>query len=109
MKIESIIKRDGGTRVHIGQKEYHFKPDAEGRHVAEVEDDEHAERLLSIEEGYREASAGTDPASPMSPEEKALATERAALAEQFKLKFNKKPHPQMSIEKLREAVENGIA
>lgn len=54
--IESILRRHGGTIVTLGTTSYHFKPDAADRHVAQVEDDEHAERLLSIREGYREVA-----------------------------------------------------
>lgn len=53
MKIESIIKRANGTRAEIGGTEYHFAPQADGAHVAEVEETEHIERFLAIPEGYR--------------------------------------------------------
>ncbi len=53
MKIESILKRPGGTKVRLGADEYHFKPDELDRHVAEVENAEHAKVFLNVPEGYR--------------------------------------------------------
>jgi len=53
MKIESIIKRDPPTEVVLGDTTYKFKPDDEGRHVAEVTDKHHIARLLSIVEGFQ--------------------------------------------------------
>lgn len=60
MKIESIIKRDGGTKVVLGETEYHFIPGDDGRHVCSVEDEAHVDRLLSISEGYRCAEVATE-------------------------------------------------
>lgn len=54
MKIESIIQRPGGSFIPMGDVTYHFAPtDKDGRHTAEVEDDDHIARFLSIREGYR--------------------------------------------------------
>lgn len=65
MKIECLLKRDGGSIVTLGSKSYHFAPDDAGRHVADVETEAHVERLLSITEGYRlvvgEATKATNP------------------------------------------------
>lgn len=55
MKIESIIRRKGGTVVTLGGATYEFKPDESGRHVAEIDNIEHLGRLLDIKEGYRVA------------------------------------------------------
>lgn len=52
MKIESILKRAGGTKVTIEGVEYHFKADKDGREYAEVSNDSHAAIFLSIPEGY---------------------------------------------------------
>ncbi len=53
MKIECTIKRQGGSRVELGGKTYHFIPtdanDPEAPHVAEVTDEAHIKRLLSID------------------------------------------------------------
>ena len=51
--VESIIRREGGTRVTIGKMAYHFKPMPDGAHVCTVEDPRHLSRFLSISEGYR--------------------------------------------------------
>lgn len=53
MKIECILKRAGGTKVSLGAALYHFKPDDEDRHVAEVENQDHVKVFLNIAEGYR--------------------------------------------------------
>lgn len=52
MKIQCILKRDGGTKVTIGNTEYHFAPDDNGDHFAEVTDKAHIERFLNIPEAY---------------------------------------------------------
>lgn len=51
--IESIIKRPGGSTVTLGDIDYRFEPDHQGRHVAVVENPVHIDRLLSIREGFR--------------------------------------------------------
>ncbi len=67
MKIESIIQRAKGTVVEFPGVTYHFKPEQPGGpHVAEVADEGHAERLLSIPEGYR-AAGKSKPAAPTVP------------------------------------------
>ena len=53
MDIESKIKREGGTHVDMGTAKYHFAPREDGAHVADVQDEAHADRFLSITEGYR--------------------------------------------------------
>lgn len=56
MLIERLLRDKDGTEVRMsGGKIYHFKPRADGAHVAFVDDEEHAKRLLSITEGYRRA------------------------------------------------------
>jgi hypothetical protein len=53
MKIECILKRDGGTKADIDGIEYHFEPLSDGAHVAEIEKTEHIDRFLAIPEGYK--------------------------------------------------------
>lgn len=53
ISVESIIRREGGTRVTLGKMAYHFKPRPDGAHVAVVDDPRHVSRFLSISEGYR--------------------------------------------------------
>ncbi len=60
MRIESIIKRRRGTRITMDGVTYHFAPSEDGRHVAEVLDDVHADRLLLISEGFRPAEPVAD-------------------------------------------------
>lgn len=56
MKLESIIKRDGGTKVLLDRTEYHFKPDSNfptTPHLCDVNNKGHIRILLGIPEGYR--------------------------------------------------------
>lgn len=53
MKIECILQRKGGTVVELPGKTYHFAPQEDGKHVADVEVESHIERLLMIPEAYR--------------------------------------------------------
>lgn len=52
--VENLLRRpkEGGTRIDIGGKEYHFKPTAEGREFCLVTDQAHLARMLSIPEAY---------------------------------------------------------
>lgn len=67
MKIECKIRRPGGTHVPMpaagGTIDYHFAPLADGAHVAEVANAEHAARFLSITEGYKRYGAAASPAA----------------------------------------------
>lgn len=51
--VECKLIREGGTRAEVGGTEYHFQPYTDGAHVCVIEDNEHADRFLSITEGYR--------------------------------------------------------
>lgn len=59
MKIESLIKRVGGTVIDMDapKRQYHFKPENgqphEAPHVAIVDEATHAKALLRIREGFR--------------------------------------------------------
>lgn len=53
MKIECILRRTGGTHVELPGKTYHFQPQEDGKHVADVTVEAHIERLISIPEAYR--------------------------------------------------------
>lgn len=59
MKIESLIKRVGGTVIDMDapKRQYHFKPEDgqphEAPHVAIVKEMTHAKALLRIREGFR--------------------------------------------------------
>ncbi len=53
MQIECTIQRKAGTKVTLGETEYHFKPEVTGgRHVAEVKNKRHIARFLSIIESF---------------------------------------------------------
>ena len=52
MKIECILKRAGGTVAELEGVEYHFAPQGDGAHVAEIEKRSHIERFLSIQSAY---------------------------------------------------------
>jgi hypothetical protein len=65
MDIECKIKREGGTHVDMGSAQYHFTPNDDGAHVAEVLDEAHQDRFLSIPEAYR-LYRGTPAAAPVS-------------------------------------------
>lgn len=45
------VIRDGGSKVDLWGTEYHFKPQPDGCHVAEVTNEKHQDRLLEI--GYK--------------------------------------------------------
>lgn len=72
MKIQSILIRDGGTRVVLDTTEYHFEPLADGAHVADVGIEAHIDRFLSIPEGFK-LYHGSD-APKGEPKEVALRT-----------------------------------
>lgn len=52
-QIECILRRAGGTKVDLDGTEYNFAPLDNGAHVAEVENERHEDRFLSIPEAYR--------------------------------------------------------
>ena len=53
MRIESLIRREGGTRIKLGKEHYHFKPSADDpRHTATVADEDHIQTFLAIKEGF---------------------------------------------------------
>jgi hypothetical protein len=124
VKIECILKRPGGTKAEIGGTEYHFEPQADGAHVAEVKDDAHIQRFLGIPEGYRiYKAAGKQAAAPEPATDDTTddaddtldgdlngdgvvddKDERIALAAAYEAKFGKKPNGRMSLATLRQQV-----
>lgn len=112
MKIECKLIREGGTIVQIGKNEYHFAPQADGAHVADVADDEHVARFLAIPEAYKiykgEAKAApvvakTEPQAPA-----ATVTDGDNIADlkaAYREKFGKSPHHTLSAEKIKAALE----
>lgn len=77
--IECLLKRKGGTIVNFGfhnkkKSVYHFRPldleDPESPHVCEVNNEEHYQRFLNIQEAYR----------PFNPDEEYEPVMQAPLA-----------------------------
>ena len=75
MLIKCKLNREGGSKIKIGGEEYHFAPDDNGDHVAEVTNEAHANRFLEISEAYEavgakkqvkavQAQAPTEPGNP---------------------------------------------
>ena len=103
MKIECILKRPGGTKADIDGIEYHFAPQPDGAHVAEVKDNAHIQRFLSITEGYQiygEAPAATEDLDADGDVDE--ADERIALVAEYKQKFGKNPPPKMGLDTLKQ-------
>lgn len=67
MKIESLIKREGGSFIDLPAPaiQYHFKPsEADPRHIAEVELKHHIAILLNIPNGFAAVDAEDDELPP---------------------------------------------
>lgn len=60
MLIECTLKRKEPIIVPIGNDTYEFKPDSQGRRIAEVWDERHIECFLSVPHLYREVKDGPD-------------------------------------------------
>jgi len=110
MKIQCILKRKGGTRASIDGIEYHFKPQEDGAHVADVQDNDHIQRFLSIPEGYRIYGNLVEPDAQdkdSDPDEDGDedGDERAELVAEYEAKFGRKPNGKLSIENLRKKLE----
>lgn len=105
-RIECKLIRKGGTRAEVGGTEYWFQPCTDGAHVADIEDNDHADRFLSITEGYRlyrgEGLPVADTVSESAPGEE--GDERASLVEQYIALYGEKPHPRTGIAKLRDLI-----
>lgn len=94
MKIESIIRRAGGTKVGFSEEarwpagEYHFKPESDATnapHVCDVTVEEHVNRFLSLSDAYRPAAseigAKIVQPKPAAPSKPLLETEHVAVVE----------------------------
>lgn len=113
MKIESLIRRPGGSRVTIDGAVYLFEPEQEGGpHVARVDDPAHVERLLSVPEGFRALNRAEyspnhkAPAQELTPDLDAMtAGEVRALGMELGLTFG----PRTKLENMRNAVRDAMA
>jgi len=61
MFIESLIKRPGGSKIHLDNKLYHFVEFPNGHHVCDVPSETHATQLLAIKEGFAPYTAKSVP------------------------------------------------
>lgn len=113
MKIESLLRRKGGTKVELDGVEYHFKPDADGREYADVTNMDHVGIFASIREGYRIAGAETKPAAPVATAKPADPAskpdnleklDRSELSKLFTERFGSRPAPRLSEQKIIEAL-----
>lgn len=99
MKIECKLQREGGTEVVIGTTAYHFTPLKDGAHVADVANEAHQDRFLSIPEAYRmyrgdlAAPAGAPVAIPEGNTEPVIPEGDDSQAEPAELQASAK-HPE---------------
>lgn len=122
-QIECKLIREGGTFAEVGGTEYHFAPQADGAHVAAIDNDDHADIFLAITEGYRlyrgafkqfakdleshrEAVEPVAPAAPVESQAPAepVADERAELAAEYERLYGEAPHARTGVKKLRELI-----
>lgn len=130
MLIKCNIQRPKGTNVEFdgpaGPRSiiYQFRPDADGDHVANVEDEDHIERLLAVPDRVyslkrspqkvaQQAATNAVETPPLKPVEQAkeasgaaqpsetAATEKDALVAEYASLFGQAPHPASKIETLR--------
>jgi hypothetical protein len=139
MKIQCILKRTGGSHIELGGTNYHFAPQEDGRHIAEVTDEAHISRFLSIPEAYRVVADApvapalaaapipapttailnpgvTDPAlqgNPLESDDGEPVTDqselRKLLASQYKERFGRLPHGKWDAAKIDEELKKSVA
>lgn len=67
MLIESIIRRNGGTKINLHGKIYHFQTVGnDPRQVCEVSDPDDLQTMLSIKEGFRVAKTAAVETKPLA-------------------------------------------
>lgn len=121
MKIECQNKRDGGTHATIDGVSYHFAPQPDGAHVADVEDRDHIQRFLSVRAYriYEKAEGQIDPEVVKQDDQEVVDqtedeqndgddkdddvvdAERAALVDEYVQKFGRKPNHRASNDTIR--------
>lgn len=95
MKIQCILERKGGSHIDLGSLMYHFEPLEDGAHVAEVEDENHIDRFLSIAEAFRVYHGKGTPKGKPEPTGKPDATvtpQAPAESERLRL-YGSSAHP----------------
>lgn len=100
VSVECLIKRIGGSKVDLGDVEYHFRPET-GKHfdphVAHVADREHLACLLRIPEAYALAADFAQPVardltgSDIPKLDEFATLSDGAIADQFTQAFGSKP------------------
>ncbi|MGH2343384.1 hypothetical protein ACRC7T_18115 [Segnochrobactraceae bacterium EtOH-i3] len=112
MLIECILHRPGGSQVDLGTAIYHFAPDETGRHVADVMNEDHVDRLLAIPEGYRLARsvtaqlpAGTVEPAGSSPDPDDDDPDREELVDEYVQLTGERPDGRWSIKRLTAEIE----
>ena len=79
MLIECTIRRKNGSTVNFGETEYKFAPtEKDPRHLCEVKEEAHIERLLSIKESFVAADKEILTVQKVKEIDKKLAEEQAA-------------------------------
>lgn len=102
MFVESLLPRKPGFAIAIDGVTYVFEPDAQGRLVARVDDEEHRARFAAVPEGYRvvpspaTASASDDPAGSADDD-----LDREVLLAEYEMLFGHRPRGRIANETLR--------
>ncbi|MEW5709829.1 MAG: hypothetical protein AB1830_13140 [Pseudomonadota bacterium] len=119
MLIRCKLLREGGTKVQIADREYHFQPIQGGdpnEHVCEVTHEGDLARLLEIKEGYeihpselRKAKPPQAPKSAPAPQPDGKkgygAMSREELFAEYERRGVKRPHHATKTEKLIAGLE----
>lgn len=121
MKIESLLRRPGGTKVTLDGAVYHFKPGPDGREFAEVTNADHIRIFAAIPEGYRaygvthvvtnDAPADSPAPAPIAPVKTADVPrdldklDRPALAQLYEKFYGHRPPPRLGEAKLVAAIK----
>lgn len=126
MLIEHTTKRLNGSVHTIGGTKYHFAPNDEGAHVAEVEDRAHIQRFLSIpsfvvysgEAPAADAPVAPAPVEPVAPapaggdDQQPTPLEEApdeVLTQLYEEAYGKKPHHKVKRDKIIEMIRKAPA
>lgn len=113
MRIRCKLIREGGSKITIGETEYHFKPGPDG-HIADVTVKDHVARFLAIPEGYELADLDTPKAPEKEPEKESEGAPdystftRGELEASYAEKFGKAPHPNTKDETLIDRLTSGV-
>lgn len=124
--IECTLIREGGTYSSTPDgTEYHFAPQADGAHVAFIDNPDHADVFLAIPSAWRlyrgatksvhaeakveaqaapEADTVTEPVQDEPAPPPSMPSERDDLVAQYTALYGKAPRANASIDKLRELI-----